>query len=120
MSEIVNESIETTEETIKETTPTQRYFYAELNENNVCKAILETDTSPKNIADCFVEIPSYDENYLFKIYNNGVWEEPEPIPEPVPQPTQLDRIEEAVNNIATNSTSWDVMAEAINEGVNEV
>lgn len=41
--------------------------------------------------------------------------------EPVePEPTQLDRIEETVNNIATNSTSWDAMAQAISEGVNEV
>lgn len=45
----------------------------------------------------------------------------DPTPDPIePEPTQLDRIEEQVNNIATNGTSWDSMAQAISEGVNEV
>lgn len=35
-------------------------------------------------------------------------------------PTQLDRIESVVNDIAKNSVSWDTMAQAISEGVNEV
>lgn len=35
-------------------------------------------------------------------------------------PTQLDRIEAVVNDIAKNSVSWDTMAQAISEGVNEV
>ena len=40
--------------------------------------------------------------------------------EPIEEQTQLDRIEEQVNNIATNGTSWESMAQAISEGVNEV
>jgi len=53
-------------------------------------------------------------------YVDGEWVEYEPEPLPDTEPSQLDRIEEQVNNIATNSTSWDSMAEAINEGVNEI
>lgn len=34
--------------------------------------------------------------------------------------TQLDRIEKAVNDIAVNGTSWNEMAQAIAEGVNEI
>ena len=49
-------------------------------------------------------------------YNNGEWE----TIDVGFNPTQLDRIEAQVNSIAENGTSWDSMAAAINEGVNEV
>ena len=35
-------------------------------------------------------------------------------------PSQLDRIEKTVNKMAEDGTSWDSMAMAIAEGVNEV
>ena len=41
-------------------------------------------------------------------------------PEIEPQETQLDRIENAVNDIAKNNTSYAEMASAIAEGVNDI
>lgn len=39
---------------------------------------------------------------------------------PGPQETQLDRIENAVNDIAKNNTSYTEMASAIAKGVNDI
>lgn len=39
---------------------------------------------------------------------------------PDPEPTQLDRIEEAVNNLAADSVTVEKLNAAIAEGVNEV
>lgn len=46
-------------------------IYAELNEDNTCKAILNT---PNVINEpSMIEIPSYDESYLGKMYVDGEW-----------------------------------------------
>lgn len=75
--------------------------------------------SSEVIADHMISIDD-DFELGSKKYVNGEWVEYEPEPMPEPELTQLDRIENTVNDIATNSTSWDAMASAINEGVNEV
>ena len=99
MSEILEEIVETTEE--NKATIEKAYYYAEINEDNVCVGIASSTTEPDKAPTNWVEIPNYDASYITKIYIDGVWEEPEPMPEPVPEPTQLDRIEEAVNSIAS-------------------
>ena len=59
------------------------------------------------------------------VYNPETGEVSEPIPveleEPTaPEPTQMDRIEEMLNNLTSGTISADGIAEAIAEGVNEV
>ena len=76
------------------------YIYAELDENNICKAV--SNLSGGVIADTMIPLDSYDISLLGKRYNNGEWLEVEQ-PEIEPQPSQLDRIESAVNDIAKNN-----------------
>lgn len=66
----------------------------------------------------FPDYPS-DDNQYNVYYLNGeiVYEE---IIEPKQPETQLDRIENAVNDIAKNNTSYAEMAQAIAEGVNDI
>lgn len=93
------------------------YIYAEIDENNICKAV--SDLSGEVIADTMIPLDSYDISLLGKRYNNGEWLEVEQ-PEIEPEPSQLDRIESAVNDIAKNNTSYAEMASAIAEGVNDI
>lgn len=49
-----------------------RYYYAELNDDGMCIAVVNTHEpieSPKMIA-----IESPDDSYLFRTYTNGVWQ----------------------------------------------
>ena len=75
----------------------ERFFYAELNEENVCIGLIETDVTPEEISEGFVQIDSMDESLLFSAYNpdTGEWDKPEP-PTPEPAETQLDRMEAAL------------------------
>lgn len=94
------------------------YIYAELDENNICKAI--SDLSGEVIAGTMIPLETYDTSLLGKKYADGVWEEVPQEPTPEPEPSQLDRIESAVNDIAKNNTSYAEMASAIAEGVNDI
>ena len=92
-------------------------IYAELNENNICKAV--SQLSGKVDKPTMIPLDSYNTSLLGKRYDNGKWYEVEQ-PEPEHTETQLDRIESAVNNIAKNNTSYAEMAQAIAEGVNAI
>ena len=81
------------------------YYYAQIDENNICIAV--SDLSGKVTAGNMLRLETYDTSLLGKKYNNGVWEE---VPQPEPEPTQLDRIELQVN------TSY---AEAQNQAVDQ-
>ncbi len=54
----------------------KRFYYSEINENNVCIALLDTPTeitdNPKMILT-----DTYDLSVLGKKYNSGKWEEAE-------------------------------------------
>ena len=65
-----------------------KYYYAQIDENNICIAV--SDLTGKVTADNMLRLEIYDTSLLGKKYNNGVWEE---VPQPEPEPTQLDRIE---------------------------
>ena len=93
-------------------------FYAELDENNICKAV--SDLTGEVIAETMISLETYDTSFLGKKYVDGVWEEVPQEPTPEPEPSQLDRIESAVNDIAKNNTSYAEMAQAIAEGVNDI
>ena len=81
---------------------------ATLNEENICSYVV-TGNYPDDIAlkenQLFVTSP----DVLGMKYENGKWVEVEPV---APEPTQLDRIEEQVNTIASGTTSENT--EAIN------
>ena len=59
------------------------------------------------------------EETLIEVFGENPFVVEPPEPEPT-EPTQLDRIESVVNSIAENGTSYDEMAAAIAEGVNDV
>lgn len=65
------------------------FNYAELDDDNVCKAILQSGTKSDN--PIFVPIPFYDSSYLGKKYEDGEWMEVlvEPTLEPY-QPTNAE------------------------------
>lgn len=70
-------------------------IYAEINKNNICFAISDMGNATIE-KDTLIPLETYDTKYLGMKYNNGIWEEvPEEPEEPVP--TQLDRIEELLN-----------------------
>lgn len=93
------------------------YIYAELDENNICYAV--SQLSGAVIADTMIPLETYDTSLLGKRYEDGEWVEV-PVEQIEPEPTQLDRIENAVNDIAKNNTSYAEMAQAIAEGVNDI
>ena len=74
------------------------YFYAQIDENNICIAV--SDLSGKVTAGNMLRRETYDTSLLGKKYNNGVWEE---VPKPEPEPTQLDRIELQVKTYYTEA-----------------
>lgn len=99
----------------------ERFFYAELNEENVCIGLIETDVTPEEISEGFVQIDSMDESLLFSAYNpdTGEWDKPEP-PTPEPAETQLDRIEQEVkksNDVLRQEGADALILELLERGI---
>lgn len=72
-------------------------YYAQLNENNICIGISMVKNEVNN--SNMIEIENYNEDYLFKKYENGQWSAEKYIPQET-QPnneTQLDRIENTLD-----------------------
>lgn len=94
-----------------------QYFYAELDENNVVKALIDTNVSPEEIADCFVQIPEYEESYLLKKYENGEWHDVERSEtEYEPTETELIQAEILLNQaeiLAKQNEQDEVLAEIL-------
>lgn len=74
----------------------QHFYYAEINENNVCIAVLDT---PTEITDNgkMILTDTYDMSILGKKYNNGVWETVETSTEYTPTETELIQAELLLN-----------------------
>ena len=89
------------------------YFYAQIDENNICIAV--SDLSGKVTAGNMLRLETYDTSLVGKKYNNGVWEE---VPKPEPEPTQLDRIELQVNTsyVEAQNQAVDQYTEELLEG----
>ena len=72
------------------------FYYAQINENNICTALLDTPTeitdNPKMILT-----DTYDLSVLGKKYNNGVWETVETSTEYTPTETELIQAELLLN-----------------------
>ncbi len=73
------------------------FYYAQINENNICTALLDTPTeitdNPKMILT-----NNYDMSILGKKYNNGVWETVETSTEEyTPTETELIQAEMLLN-----------------------
>ena len=54
----------------------KHFYYAEINENNICTALLDTPTEITDNARMILT-DTYDLSVLGKKYNNGKWEETE-------------------------------------------
>ena len=74
----------------------KRFYYAEIDENNICISILDTHEeitdNPKMILT-----DTYDLSVLGKSYNNGVWETVETSTEYTPTETELIQAELLLN-----------------------
>ena len=46
-------------------------FYAQLNENNICVGVSQLSGKVNNYN--MIEIDSYDYDYMWKKYENGIW-----------------------------------------------
>lgn len=66
------------------------FVYAELNENNICKAI--SDLAGEIIKDTMIRIDSHDISLLGKKYDNGEWVEVEQ-PEIEEEPTEEELLQ---------------------------
>ncbi len=51
----------------------KHYFYAEINENNICHSLLSTPKITE--AENMIEVDSYDMSLIGKKYENGIWKE---------------------------------------------
>lgn len=103
--------------------------YAMVLQNRVIGVLENQETEPywppDPAGNPVTAIPCDDTVTLGMIYDpeTGTFSEyipPEPEPEPIPEPSQLDRIEEKVNEIASESISISKVEAAIMEGVNDV
>lgn len=65
-------------------------YYAQINKNNVCYAVLMLSGEVKS-AD-MIRLSEYDEGLLGKRWNGESWEEV-PKPEPIPEPTEQEIIQ---------------------------
>ena len=53
----------------------KHYFYAEINENNICHSLLSTPKITE--AENMIEVDSYDMSLIGKKYENGIWKDTE-------------------------------------------
>ena len=75
----------------------KHFYYAEINENNVCIALLDTPTEITD-NDKMILTDTYDLSVLGKKYNNGVWETVETSTEEyTPTETELIQAELLLN-----------------------
>ena len=74
----------------------KHFYYAEINENNICTALLDTPTEITD-NDKMILTDTYDLSILGKKYNNGVWEIVETSTEYTPTETELIQAELLLN-----------------------
>ena len=89
----------------------QRYFYAQLDSENICCGL--SDLSGEVAQDNMILLETYDVTVLGKKYENGVWVEVEqPIPEPEEvQPTNAELKELVLAVQEQNLILMEAMAE---------
>lgn len=100
-----------------------RFFYAELDTENICKAILDTSANPDEIGTEFVLLESYDLTVLGKKYENGVWVEV-PEEEPVTEPMETQPSNTEIKNLLLevkeqNLILMEAFAESVEAGLSE-
>ena len=95
-------------------------YYAQINENNIAIGISQLSEETKN--DELIKIESYDEDYLWRKYENGVWSTekylpPAPIQPPV-NPMDMLGMVTTQNSLELSELKQQV--EAIGQGVVEI
>ena len=91
------------------------FYYAELDENNICKAVSEL--VGEVIKNTMIRIDSFDMSLLGKKYNNGEWLEIEQTEtEYIPTETELIQAELLLNQadiLAKQNEQDEVLAEIL-------
>ena len=72
------------------------FYYAQINENNICTALLDTPTEITDNARMILT-DTYDLSVLGKKYNNGAWEVVETPTEYTPTETEIIQAELLLN-----------------------
>ena len=69
-------------------------YYAQINENNIVIGISQLSEETKN--DELIKIESYDEDYLWRKYENGVWSIEKYAPPLIQPPDELDNLNDYI------------------------
>lgn len=82
----------------------QNYYYAELNDNNICIGVscLKSEIDRQDM----IRIDKYCEEYLWKRYENNEWSEEKFVPDLGIELTRMEELEQQVQalNIALAET----------------
>ena len=77
------------------------YYYAQINDNNICDGISrinELDNRPS-----MIQLDSYDASVIGKLWTGSEWIEnpnpPEPQPEPQPETVTLNSLQEKIDQL---------------------
>lgn len=104
-----------------------RIAYTKQEADNIGQECLEIGLLPEapfingKTGFCIADVKTREVKFKYiDVVEEEIIDPEEPIPGLEQEKTQLDRIEETVNKIAEDGTSWDSMAMAISEGVNDV
>ena len=91
----------------------KHYFYAEINENNICHSLLSTPKITE--AENMIEVDSYDMSLIGKKYENGIWKDTEQSVEEISD-TELIQAEMLLNQesiIAKQNEHDEILAELL-------
>ena len=70
--------------------------YATIDDSNICIGVsqLNAEVSDSNL----IEIEKYDEDYMWRKYENGVWSEEKFLPtEPIQPPDEIEVLKKQIN-----------------------
>lgn len=73
------------------------YFYAQLNENNICIGV--SQLSGEVDAPNMVRIPSFDPDYIWRKYEDGQWTEEKFEPETTAPVTEFEETKQRVSDL---------------------
>lgn len=74
------------------------FYYAQLNEDNICITISRLNNQVNH--DNMILLENYDEDYIWRKYENGEWSEEKFEPEPEPEPpSEVDLLKAKIQSL---------------------
>jgi len=72
-------------------------YYAQINQNGICFAV--TQTAGEIIAEDMIEVPSFDQDKLFRKYENGSWSTEKCEPQTTAPLTEFEAMQENLSAV---------------------